>query len=127
MACIGFHGKLLNFIKLYLSNRKKYVEYNGYKSVTFIAISGAPHGNNLAPLIFSIFVNHILDEIFSPSLLFADDIKFFRVISNLSDCLVLQEDLSTPSEWCTTNKLLHNVQKCKQMSISGIKYLINYT
>lgn len=43
----------------------QYVEYYGYKSPTFVVTSVALQGSNLAQLIFSNFVNHIVNNIIS--------------------------------------------------------------
>lgn len=41
-------------------------------------------------------------------LIFADDIKIFRPINLDENCLLLQRDLVTVSNWCTKNKLSLN-------------------
>lgn len=114
----GFDNNLLIFFQSYLSNRLQYVEYRGHKSHEFIATSGAPQGSNLAPLLFSIFINDIGDDIECNILLFADDLKLYRTIETINDCLVLQKDLDTLNRWCITNKLPLNIQKCKYITFT---------
>ena len=118
MHLIGFHPKLIQFFQSYLHNRQQFVAYNGYLSDRFVAVSGAPQGSNLAPLLFSIFINDITCGVSSKVLMFADDLKIFRVIRSYDDCVLLQEDLQTISMWCATNKLPLNTKKCKKITIS---------
>ena len=126
MNMLGFHPSLIKFFLSYLSNRFQIVEYNGHQSRQFTASSGAPQGSNLAPLIFSIFVNDIVANIDSRILLFADDMKIFRTVSNTSDCEKLQHDIDRVFEWCALNRLPLNIKKCKKISITLNKLEIRY-
>ena len=63
--------------KLYLTA----INLAGFIPVT----SGVPQGSVLGPLLFTMFVNEIPSIVSSPLLMFADDIKIFRVIRNGQD------------------------------------------
>ena len=126
MSTMGFHGNLIKFFMSYLTGRIQSVEYNGFKSYEYCACSGAPQGSNLAPLLFSIFINDLAVNIRSDCLLFADDLKLFRVIHNQEDCATLQQDIRTVSEWCDANRLPLNVEKCKKMTISNLSNETNF-
>ena len=52
--------------------------------------SSVPQGSVLGP----IFVNDIPSIVSSPTLLFADDTKMFRIVKNSDDHTVLQHDLN---------------------------------
>ena len=129
LLIIGFDKKLLYFLLSYLSNREQFVEYRGHQSFRFTATSGAPQGSNLAPLLFSLFINDICKQINSNMLLFADDLKIYKTIQSLADCLDLQEDLNRVDNWCLENRLPLNIEKCKVMtfSLKHNKILHNYT
>lgn len=118
MSQMGFDNKLIKFFSSYVHQRKQYVEYNGHRSCPFIATSGAPQGSCLAPLIFSIYINDIVTQLKSCSLLFADDLKIFSVVRCKDDCIRLQADLDVISNWCVENRLALNTSKCKKMSYS---------
>lgn len=80
--------------------------------------SGVPQGSHLGPLLFNILVNDITYNKQSEWLLYADDLKMFRVISNDSDILHLQRDIDQLSDWCINNKLDLNANKCAVVSYS---------
>lgn len=126
---LGFDEKLISFFRSYLLKREQYVEYRGHKSFKFIATSGVPQGSNLAPLLFSLFVNDITKSLTSRVLLFADDLKLFKVIHSEMDCLDLQKDLCRLNDWCVYNKLPLNTGKCNVMTFSTKtnKIIYNYT
>ena len=54
-----------------------------------------PQGTVLAPLLFSLFIDDIETNIHSQMRLFSDDCLVHRVIKKYSDCLQLQEDISS--------------------------------
>lgn len=67
---------------------------------------------------FALFINEITDRITCNKLLFADDLKIFTKIKTIRDCLKLQKDLISISEWCIRNKQSLNANKCQILSIS---------
>ena len=103
----------------YLRNRKQKVLYRGYMSDSFQVLSGVPQGSNLGPLLFLILINDIPTVLQNSSpLLYADDLKFYRVIHSLQDCTKLQDDLENVRKWCEDNKLSLNLKKCQSMSFT---------
>ena len=123
----GFNDPLLSWLKSYLSKRKQFVLINGIKSRCIDAVSGVPQGSHLGPVLFSLFVNDIVNVIHSSEiLLFADDVKIFKCIGSLNDCLALQADLYNFEMWCEYNKLELNIPKCKFITFSRKRCSINY-
>lgn len=118
----GLSGNLLKTMKSYLENRYSKVKYNGNTSGKFEANSGVPQGSNLGPLLFLIFINDLPSVLKSSEcLLFADDLKIFKEIHTVRDCIKLQEDINRVYEWSLTNKLHFNVKKCLTLTIARIK------
>ncbi|XP_053686389.1 uncharacterized protein LOC128735932 [Sabethes cyaneus] len=63
-------------------------------------------GSNLGPLLFMLFINDIsalLPDDYH--LLFADDIKLFRIVRSTADCLELQSLVDIFMQWCSRNLL----------------------
>lgn len=48
--------------------------------------------------------------------MYADDVKFYSIVSTVSDRLLMQNDLDTFMEWCRLNDLKLNIKKCASMS-----------
>lgn len=125
----GFENSTILLLSSYLKSRSQYVEIEGYQSYSFTPTSGTPQGSNLAPMLFSIFIDDIATSISSQTLLFADDVKIFKTINSITDCKSLQCDINVIEEWCEVNKLPLNVDKCKVMSFTLRKNItiFNYT
>ena len=134
MKCLfGFQANALQFFESYLTNRLQRVVIQGVASEWVEVTSGVPQGSILGPWLFSIYVNDIPKEMqSSKSLLFADDGKFFRIITCIVDCLLLQHDIDQLCKWCDTWGISLNVSKCyfipftlKRMNKIDFIYTIN--
>jgi hypothetical protein len=56
------------------------------------------------------FINDIWVSIYnSQCLLFADDLKIYRSISNVDDCKLLQHDIDSVQNWCLDNSMKLNL------------------
>ena len=124
---IGFPGSLVNWIKSYLSSRRQCVVFNHSVSDEILVSSGVPQGNHLGPILFMIFINDLPSVVVhSNILMFADDVKLFKVLNDLYDCELLQHDLDNLSTWCKVNRLDLNVDKCKCMTFHR-RSMVNFT
>ena len=109
----GIGGVTLRWFESYLTDRFQRVVINGVESDWVRVTSGVPQGSILGPGLFLIYINDLPVAIKnSKSSLFADDSKLFRRISSIIDCILLQNDLNTLFEWCTTWKIYLNIKKC---------------
>lgn len=106
------------WIYSYLTERNQIVCVNGAKSELIKPTSSVPQGSILAPLLFSLFINDLVKDLHCNVLLFADDCKIYQPIKTINDCLALQKDLLTLSNWCNENKLHLNVKKCSVISFT---------
>ena len=74
----GISGKLLDWFKCYLENRKQRVVLNGQCSEWGRIESGVPQGSVLGPLLFLIYINDVSNAIVHCQIrLFADDTCLF--------------------------------------------------
>ena len=79
---------------------------NSTSSYKFMVSSAVPQGSHLGPLLLLLFIKDLPKVIkYSKSLLFADDLKIYRSISNLNDCFLLQLDINAIIDWCELNNL----------------------
>lgn len=115
----GIQDPLLSCIGAFLCGRSQQVSLNGSTSLFFSVPSGVGQGTHLGPILFLLFINDLKSVIkHSQFLLFADDCKLFKSISNISDQYTLQQDIDLFVEWCGRNQLELNIDKCKHMSFS---------
>ena len=77
ISSFGIHGKILKWIKDFLSNREQQVVLNGHISYSIPVTSGVLQGSVLGPILFTMFVNDIPSIVSSPVYLFTDDTKVF--------------------------------------------------
>ena len=66
-------GCLFTVIKDFLNNRQQRIVLNGKSSIWFPINAGALHGSVLGPLLFLIYINHLVDNISSDAKLFANN------------------------------------------------------
>lgn len=109
----GVHGNLLRWIESYIRNRSQAVCLKGYCSRFLHIPSGVPQGSHLGPLLFTLYIND-LGKILGNSdhLLYADDTKLFRKVFSIEDSMGIQRDLNSLLNYCNTNQLFLNVEKC---------------
>ena len=117
----GIRGKILDWIKAWLTGRQQRVILNGCKSSWKNVMSGVPQGSVLGPLLFIIYVNTIEDGLDSNVLKFADDIKVFRVINNEQDQNVFQSDLDKLVHWSERWQMEFNFSKCQVLHTGRVK------
>ena len=114
----GICRNLLQWIKVVLLGRPQSVQVQGTVSEQHQVTSGIPQGTVLGSLLFVILINGMPDEIIHSYLyLFTDDTKLFKVIHNITDSELLQEDLER-TQYCTDHAQLELYpEKCKHMRI----------
>ncbi|RUS84500.1 hypothetical protein EGW08_007739 [Elysia chlorotica] len=89
----GIEGKLLAWIRDFLTGRKQRVVVNGEESAWMEVLSGIPQGSVLGPFLFVVFVNDLPNCVHSTTFLFADDTKLTtRVPGGVQ---TLQDDLDS--------------------------------
>ena len=107
-----------------MSGRKQRVIIEGEQSEWLPVLSGVPQGSILGPLLFVLFINDLPESVLSSLKLYADDAKCYRRITSIEDCLALQNDLISLSEWSRRWKLVFSPRKCEIMTVSRSKRII---
>ena len=117
LGSFGFSNHMIHWFASSLSGLTQQVRIGNAKSSYIKVCSGVPQGGHCSPLLFNIFINDICNCFQnSEFLLFADDLKFYRIVLNLGDQILLQSDLNRLKDWCESNNLLLNINKCNYVS-----------
>jgi ribonucleases P/MRP protein subunit RPP40 len=115
----GISGKLLAWIRDWLTNRTQRVVINKNFSTWVPVRSGVPQGSVLGPLLFNIFINDLDDCVKANQLIskFADDTKVGQVLENQASAAELQTTLNELCTWATKWGMEFNVAKCHVMHV----------
>jgi hypothetical protein len=118
-AC-GITGRLLDWLKDYLSERQQRVIINGEHSQWGNLYAGVPQGSVLGPLLFLIFINDIVNVVVNCKIrLFADDTcLFIEVDEPDSAALAINEDLEKLNQWANKWKVDFSPPKTEEVLIS---------
>ena len=115
----GIRGKLLDWMKDFLSERTQQVVVNGESSTKEKVTSGVPQGTVLGPLLFLIYINDLPDRVKSQIRLFADDSYLYRTINNPQDTVQLQQDLDELTKWENEWSMEFHAGKCKLLCVTN--------
>ena len=118
-AC-GITGRLLEWLKDYLSDRQQRVIVNGKFSEWGKIEAGVPQGSVLGPLLFLIFINDITHVIRHCKIrLFADDTCLFMEIDDPTvQANEINDDLDKLNEWANKWHVTFSPPKTEEMVIS---------
>ncbi|CAL4210788.1 unnamed protein product, partial [Meganyctiphanes norvegica] len=118
----GIKGKIGNWIREFLLNRKFTVVANGTMSEQEDVLSGVPQGTVLAALLFIIMISDI-DEDIKECIVrcFADDTRVSKKIQKEEDKQKLQEDLDKIYKWAEDNLMIFNENKFEQLTYGETK------
>lgn len=129
MSVAGINGPALRIFRSYLDKRRQYTIVNGEKSEKAEIDHGVPQGSILGPLLFLIYINDFVNcQLKGKVSHYADDTIIFysgqnaAIINN-----IIKEDIKLIEEWCCTNKLCLNINKCEVITFGETKWELNVT
>ena len=131
----GIDGKLLNWLKDYLDNRRQRVVVGNAMSQWLEVVSGTTQGTVLGFLLFLLFIND-LPKACSPEdeslvMLLADDTKSYQEIQkdanrHMDDQAALQSRINRIAQWADEWKMEINAKKSKVMHIGKDNPCLGY-
>lgn len=130
LKLVGFSPPLTQLIDSYLRNRKNYVSYEECTSKPFTPPSGVAQGSKLSSLLFILTFDDVHKNIkHSQFQLYADDLKIYKEIISINDCLLLQEDIDRVQKWLKAVGLSFHPDKSYKMTYTNTKNIVkhNYT
>lgn len=120
---LGFRGNIYNLMASYLNNRKQFVKINSYLSRERIVECGVPQGTILGPILFTIYINSLLDLKSSGTIIsFADDTVIFYADKTWRDLKhKVEDDFSNIIDWFNHKLLTINFKKTMFLPITCYK------
>jgi hypothetical protein len=100
-----------------LKKRVQYVNYNHTKSDTYEVESGVSEGG-VSSHYFNLFINDLSLLLIAFTFQCADDVLVMKIIYDLSDFDILQNDLNRILEYTKENSITLNSDKSEHMRIS---------
>lgn len=123
----GIGDAFLRWLDSSFTDRTQIVKIGDSKSNSIKVSSGVGQGSHSGPLLFSLFFNDLPDVIkYSKFQMFADDVKIYKSISTIEDCILLQNDLDSFHQWLSFNNLKLTLSKCAVMQFSRCKKPISF-
>jgi hypothetical protein len=115
----GIRGRVLAWIRAWLTGRRQRVVLNGKQSSWADVLSGVPQGSVLGPILFGVYINDIdtVAKFIEILRKFADDTKLGQMAGTEEERAKLQLALDKLCEWANKWAMEFNVKKCKVMHI----------
>ena len=111
----GISGELENTLTDFLDKRTQGIILNGQYSSWANVEAVVPQGLVLGPLLFSIYINNLSENLASYLTLFADETSFFFVVRNVDASNIdLNNELKKIGEWAFQRKMNFNPDLTKQ-------------
>ena len=109
----GTRGVCFDWLSSFLSERKQFVYFNRTKSTNSQLTHSVPQGSILAPLLFNIYINDIVNCTYHlKTILYADDSCLYSSGKSLLNLINdINIDLINVNKWLNTNKLTLNIDK----------------
>ena len=120
-------GKILQWFKNYLSDRKQRVSTEGFHSTFKTVNAGVPQGSVLGPFLFLMYINDITNSVESKIKLFADDTSLYEIIDNNQNEISekLTSDLGNINTWALQWDIKFNSLKTESVLFSRKRETIN--
>uniref|UniRef100_A0A3Q2ZQ74 Reverse transcriptase domain-containing protein n=1 Tax=Kryptolebias marmoratus TaxID=37003 RepID=A0A3Q2ZQ74_KRYMA len=115
---MGIKGKIFNWIKDFLANRKLQVRIGEVVSGKYVVENGTPQGSIISPVLFSIMINDVFKDLGQDMgcSLFADDGAVWKRGKNVEFCVKkLQEEIYKIEKWAFQWGFKFSVEKSKVM------------
>ena len=113
---IGITGKIFNWIKEFLYDRKQVIAVEGALSSESKVTSGVPQGSVLGPILFIIHISDIdLRTNHTKVSSFADDTRIMKSVKEMNDRTLMQDDLASIYTWADENRMKFNAEKFEML------------
>ena len=123
LRIMGLEYEWIDLIELLLFNRKQQVRINNCLSEATVITSVVPQGSPISPILFAVYIDDLLQrELTTFISSYADDLKLSGAPG-----IGLQMDLATIKNWCESNIMTINENKCECIHFGTNNPETNYT
>ena len=121
LQSLNIPGKILSWIKNFLTNREQSVRVENSLSDPVSVKSGVPQGSVLGPLLFLVMMIDINKDVYNAIIgTFADDTRLWNFITQPHDEINLQNDLDKIYNWADENNMSFNEKKLEGLRFGKI-------
>ncbi|VDL85587.1 unnamed protein product [Schistocephalus solidus] len=99
LAEIGIRGMLLTWIAHFLTGRLQIVRVDTSKSTPTLVLRDVPQRSVLGPVLLFVYISDCVDDLGCSAVMFADDVKLWRVIRSDFIRHALQKELNRHGKW----------------------------
>ncbi|BHF66814.1 60S acidic ribosomal protein P1 [Sparganum proliferum] len=117
----GIHGCLLVWIQSFLTGPSQRVQVGRQQSSEVSAVRDVPQGSVLGLTLFLVFINDCVKDLDCDTILFADDIKLWKIIHNAADADHLQANLNCLEDWSKRWLMPFNISKCNFLQLGSFR------
>jgi hypothetical protein len=115
----GITGRLLEWLKSYLHERRQRVLVNGQSSTLRHLKAGVPQGSILGPLLFILYINDIVGEVNLDLRIYADDTTIFLKFDDpWQAAREIEQNLEYIQEWAKKWLITFNPSKTVSLTFS---------
>nr|VZI34677.1 unnamed protein product [Spirometra erinaceieuropaei] len=114
----GIRGRLRVWIQSFLAGRSQRVQVGRQQSSEVGLVSGVPQGSVLGPALFLVFIIDCVKDLNCDTILFAGDIRLWKVIHNAADVDHLQANLNRLEVWSKRWLVPFNISKGNFLQLS---------
>jgi len=125
----GIQGDLLCWIRNFFVGRSHQTKVGLCLSEVVALLSGVIQGSGIGPVMFLIYIDDLaklLERHGVTAKLFADDVKVYIEIDELSDGVYLQKALDIIASWADEWQLPVSVSKCSILTVGRVYGRIRY-
>jgi hypothetical protein len=124
---MGIKGRLLNWFRNYLAERKQRLVVNRKMSEETSITAGVPQGSILGPLLFIIYMNDLIEMINTEIRLYADDVTLYVAYTEGEQAKEqMEENLTKIQEWATRWFVKFNPEKTIGMKFTRKRNTENF-
>lgn len=114
---LGVNANIIRWVESFLTERTQCVRVNKAVSSSILTNTGAPQGNVISPVLFTLYTNecrsNTADHV---TIKFADDTAIVGLIQNNNESQY-RDWVDQFADWCKASRLLLNMKKTKELII----------